>query len=239
MQRLARAAASHGSLMAELAVVIAAPLLLVNLSSQSLRFSSLFVLAGYCFWRLVRARARAPYLSMNWPAALPALPGILLRSAVAWLVIFALVQWLYPERLLCLASSAPAFVAAISVAYALVSVLPQEVVFRSYAAWRLDRCGVPFLPAAFLSAAVFGWVHILYGSWLSVLLCFAAGIVFYRTYRKHRSLAAVWLEHSLFGAAIFVLGLDPLFYLGPDINQFVPACADVSAVYSREVSPPA
>ena len=212
-------------LILELAIVIAAPLLLANLIHQSLRFSSLFVLAAYCLWRLLKSGAREPYLRMNWPAVGPALPGILVRSAIAWLVILALVQWLYPTRLLCLAGNAPAFVAAISVGYALVSVLPQEVVFRSYAAWRLDGCGMPFLPAALLSAAVFGWVHILYGSWLSVLLCFAGGIVFYRTYRRHQSLAAVWLEHSLFGAAIFVLGLDPLFYLGPDINQFAPACA--------------
>lgn len=230
---------SYRLLILELAIVIAAPLFLVNLSSQSARFSSLFVLAAYCFWRLLKAGARDSYLRMNWRAILPGLPGILLRSAVAWIVIFALVQWLYPNRLLCLAANAPAFVAAISVAYALLSVLPQEVVFRSYAAWRLDGCGVPFLPAALLSAAVFGWVHILYGSWLSVLLCFVGGIVFYRTYRKHRSLAAVWLEHSLFGAAIFVLGLDPLFYLGPDINQFAPACADAAVAYSPELSPPA
>ena len=230
---------SYRLLILECAVVIAAPLLLINLSSQSARFSSLFVLAAYCFWRLLKAGARESYLRMNWPAVRVALPGIALRSAVAWIVILALVQWLYPQRLLCLAANAPGIVAAISVAYALLSVLPQEVVFRSYAAWRLDGSGVAFRQAALVSSAVFGWVHILYGSWLSVLLCFVGGIVFYRTYRKHRSLAAVWLEHSLFGAAIFVLGLDPLFYLGPDITQFAPACADAAAVYSPEFPPPA
>jgi membrane protease YdiL (CAAX protease family) len=69
--------------------------------------------------------------------------------------------------------------------------------------------------AALVSAALFGWVHILFGSWLSVGLGFATGLVFYRTYRASRSLAAVWLEHSLFGIGVFAIGLGPLFYRGP------------------------
>lgn len=105
--------------------------------------------------------------------------------------------------------------AVIVAGYGLISVLPQEIAFRGYAAWRLDRGGLAFGPQLLISALLFGWVHILFGSWLSVGLSFLAGLTFYRTYRKYQSLAAVWLEHSLFGIAIFAIGLDHLFYVGP------------------------
>ncbi|WP_299617878.1 CPBP family intramembrane glutamic endopeptidase [Pelagibius sp.] len=202
----------------ELGIVVAAPLFLIDTSSQFLRFAALLLLAAYCFWRLSTAGARDGYLRLNWRGCRSALPGILLRSALAWLAVFAAVALLYPSQLLYLPQHAPGLTVAIVCGYALVSVLPQEVAFRGYASWRLESLNVPFVPAAVVSGAVFGWVHILYGSWLSVLLSFLAGTVFYRTYRNSRSLAAVWLEHSLFGSAVFVLGLGHLFYRGPGID---------------------
>lgn len=202
------------SLIAELVAIIAVPLILIGTPSQGLRFLALVTLAAYCLWRLRRAGAQPGYLRLNWAGCLVALPGILLRSAIAWAAVLALVYWLYPYQLLWLAWHQPTFVLVIVFGYSLISVPPQEIAFRSYAAWRLDGLGTPFLPAALISAAAYGWVHILFGSWLSVLLTLLAGIVFYRTYRTSQSLAAVWLEHCLFGTAVFVLGLGSLFYRG-------------------------
>jgi hypothetical protein len=185
-------------LMPELAAIVAAPPLLAYGASRQLHFPVLFMLAGYCYWRLSRAGVRSTWLRLDWPACRSALPGILTRSGLAWLIVLAMVLWLYPGRPFCLASDAPLVMALISLGYALVSVLPQELV---------------------------GWVHILFGSWLAVGLSFAAGLVFFHTFRKTDSLAAVWVEHSLFGIGVFVLGLDPLFYQGGFIDRMAPACA--------------
>ncbi|WP_136660829.1 type II CAAX endopeptidase family protein [Nitratireductor sp. XY-223] len=212
-------------LWAEVAVVAIAPILLLALPIQRARFLALFLLAGYCLVRMVRSGAAKTYLRFDWPACRAALPGILLRSAVAWLAVAALVLWLYPDQMLCLPESSLTLTALIVTGYGLVSVLPQEIAFRGYASWRLDAQKVPFVPAALLSAAIFGWVHIIFGSWMSAVLAFFAGILFYRTYRRSGSLAAVWVEHSFYGAAVFVLGLHQLFYQGPFFDQFVPACA--------------
>jgi hypothetical protein len=212
-------------LMPELAAIVAAPPLLAYGASRQLHFPVLFMLAGYCYWRLSRAGVRSTWLRLDWPACRSALPGILTRSGLAWLIVLAMVLWLYPGRPFCLASDAPLVMALISLGYALVSVLPQELVFRSYAGWRLDSLGFGLFPAMLISAALFGWVHILFGSWLAVGLSFAAGLVFFHTFRKTDSLAAVWVEHSLFGIGVFVLGLDPLFYQGGFIDRMAPACA--------------
>ena len=209
----------------EAAVLLVAPLLLLALPMQQARFLALYVLAGYCVWRLVRSGHAATYLSFNWAACRKALPGILLRAAIAWVIVAAFVLLLYPGRFLCFASSRPLLLLGIVAGYSVASVIPQEIAFRSYARFRFDALGWRLLPAVLTSAALFGWVHIIFGSWLSVLLAFFAGISFYLTYNRTRSLAAVWLEHSLFGAAVFTLGLDELFYQGPFFQQFVPACA--------------
>lgn len=199
----------------ELTVLIGGPVLLMGLPVQILRFSTIFLVAAYCLWRLHAAGALGSYLDLNWGGCRRAMPGILLRAALASIAIATIVLALFPDRLFFIPRVNPGLMAVIVAGYGLVSVLPQEVAFRGYAAWRLDRSGLSFLPQLLISALLFGWVHILFGSWLSVGLSFLAGLSFYRTYRKHQSLAAVWLEHSLFGIAIFAIGLDHLFYVGP------------------------
>jgi len=209
----------------ELTVLIAGPLLLTGLSVQLLRFGSIFLLFAYCLWRLKSNNALRDYLAFNWSGCRVALPGILFRWLAGSATIAALVLFMSPERLFCIPRANPALMLVIVTFYGFVSVLPQEVVFRGYAAWRLDKAGFRNLPALIVSAALFGWVHIVFGSWLSVGLSFVAGLFFYRTYRKYKSLAAVWLEHSLIGISVFALGLDNLFYVGPATAAFASVCS--------------
>ena len=65
-----------------------------------------------------------------------------------------------------------------------------------------------------LNALCFGWVHLLYGSWISVLLSIAAGGLFAWLYLRHRNLWAVTIVHSLFGVAVFAMGYGMYFYHG-------------------------
>lgn len=215
---------SHLLVTAELAVLTAGPVLLMGLSVQLLRFSTIFLLAGYCVWRLSANGVRGRYLRFNWAGCRAALPGILLRWIAGSAAIAAVVLMLYPDRLFCIPRADPLLMATIVTFYGFVSVLPQEVAFRGYAAWRLDSYRVPYPAAVLISAILFGWVHILFGAWLSVGLTALAGLSFYRTYRKYDSLAAVWLEHSLLGISVFAIGLDQLFYLGPTTPAIASAC---------------
>jgi len=225
VQKAGLPASGNLLLIAELAVILAGPILLMGLPVQLLRFSTVFLLAGYCFWRLRSNGAAGEYLRFNWAGCRAALPGILVRWVIGSAAIIAVVLLISPERLFCIPRANPLLMVAIVCFYGLVSVLPQEVAFRGYAAWRLDGYRVAYWPAMAISAALFGWVHILFGSWLSVALAFAAGLSFYRTYRKYRSLAAVWLEHSLIGIAVFAFGLDNLFYIGPTTASLAQVCS--------------
>ncbi|MBB4303439.1 hypothetical protein GGD81_002482 [Rhodobium orientis] len=215
---------AHRLVFVELFVVVAAPLLMAGTANQAVRFSAIFLVAAYCLVGLWRAGAIRDYLRPNWRGFVAALPGVLLRSAIAALAIASLVLVLHPNRLFCIPRANPDLMLIIACFYAFVSVLPQEIAFRAYAAFRLDGLKVSPLPATLLSAAVFGWVHILYGSWISVALTFIAGIAFYRTYRGSSSILAAWLEHSLYGLAVFAIGLDHLFYSGPGTARLEAAC---------------
>ncbi|MCW2309638.1 CPBP family intramembrane glutamic endopeptidase [Rhodobium gokarnense] len=208
----------------ELVVVVAAPLLMAGTASQAVRFSAIFLVAAYCLIGLWRAGAVKAYLRPNFRGFFAALPGVLLRSGIAAVAIAGLVYALHPNRLFCIPRANPDLMLIIACFYAFVSVLPQEIAFRAYAAFRLDGLKVAPVPATLLSAAVFGWVHILYGSWISVLLAFIAGIAFYRTYRNSGSILAAWLEHSLYGLAVFAIGLDHLFYSGPGTARLESVC---------------
>ncbi len=93
------------------------------------------------------------------------------------------------------------------VAYPLLSVLPQELIFRSYFFHRYKRILPKKSSRIILSAAVFALAHSVYDNWIAIALSFAGGLLFSYTYAHSRSLMVCVLEHSLWGLWIFTLGL--------------------------------
>ena len=96
--------------------------------------------------------------------------------------------------------------------YPLLSVLPQEFVYRVFFFHRYR--GLLTNPAAriMVSAVAFGWVHVAFGSWISVVLSGIGGVLFAWSYERTRSLRLVWLEHALYGCCVFTVGLGQYFY---------------------------
>ncbi|MQY17111.1 CPBP family intramembrane glutamic endopeptidase [Nocardia macrotermitis] len=103
---------------------------------------------------------------------------------------------------------------AVMVLYPAVSVYPQELVFRSFLFHRYAPVfgEGPGLVAA--SAAAFGYVHIIFGSWFSVAASGVGGWLFASRYLRSRSLFTASVEHSVYGILIFTIGLGRYFYHG-------------------------
>jgi uncharacterized protein len=100
------------------------------------------------------------------------------------------------------------------VVYPLLSVYPQELIFRAFLFERyapLFGTGWPMLAA---SSTAFGFVHVVYGHWLPVVASAIGGWIFAARYRRTRSLVAVSIEHSLYGLLMFMLGLGEFFLSG-------------------------
>jgi len=119
-----------------------------------------------------------------------------------------------PELLFSMVRTAPILWLAVVILYPLFSVLPQEFLFRAYFFRRYQTLfgrGSTMIAA---SAIAFGFVHIIFGNWLAVVLSAIGGILFSTTYLRTASLTLVWLEHALFGDFLFTIGLGRFFFHG-------------------------
>lgn len=93
------------------------------------------------------------------------------------------------------------------IAYPLLSVLPQELIFRSYFFHRYKRIIPNKSARIILSAASFALAHCVYDNWIAMGLSFAGGLLFAYTYAHSRSLLVCVLEHSLWGLWMFTIGV--------------------------------
>lgn len=124
----------------------------------------------------------------------------------------ALVTWLYNAKWLGLMPQQhTAEWLTLLVAYPLLSIVPQAVLYRAFFMHRYR----PLFPNArvmiVVSAALFGFGHIIFGNWLVVLATFAVGLLFGYRYYVSRSLAVSVLEHALYGNWIYTVGIGAFF----------------------------
>src|SRR5579884_2011888 len=151
---------------------------------------------------------------LNVPAARRKLLPVLLRSAFLCLALGVAVWWWKPQLLFSLIKRSPGFWALMMVIYPLFSVYPQEFLFRAYFFHRYQTLFGTEWPMIAASALSFGFVHIVLGNWIAVVLSAIGGVLFASTYRQSRSLLLVCIEHAIFGNFIFTIGLGLYFYHG-------------------------
>ncbi|MDQ7910234.1 CPBP family glutamic-type intramembrane protease [Phytohabitans sp. ZYX-F-186] len=144
----------------------------------------------------------------------PALPAILAGWAVAAVVGVVVLAVARPEQLLDLPREEPLLWGLVAVFYPLLSVYPQELIYRAFLLHRYAPLLGTGAGAATASAAAFGFAHVIFGNVLSVLLTLAGGWLFARRYQKSRSLLAASVEHALYGVLAFTIGFGDLFYHG-------------------------
>ena len=177
------------------------------------RIAVLVAAAGYALWIVLRDRVRWDELGFR---GLTGLRPSVVRGAL-WVAASLPVLSLTTIALHGVASlgdlpttSAEGLLFLLSF-YASVSVTSQEFLYSSFFFWRYRPLFSPgFLVG--LNSAVFAIAHIVYGSWVSVVLALLGRVIMARIYRRHGSFWGVWLVHLLFGAAVFLVGLGRYFY---------------------------
>lgn len=99
--------------------------------------------------------------------------------------------------------------------YPVLSVVAQELVFRTFF---FHRYGPLFRDAKWLAVltngAVFGFGHIIFGNIIAVLGSMVVGFLLAYRYYQTRSFWAVWFEHTLYGCLVFTVGLGGFFFTG-------------------------
>lgn len=174
----------------------------------------LVVMAGLALWYL-RRRPDVNRAALWRPAGLRRqLPSMLALWVVAAVLAVAALAVFDRDRLFELPRERPLLWALIIVFYPLVSVYPQELVYRAFLMHRyapLFGTGRGLVAA---SAAAFGCAHIIFGNPLSVALTLVGGALFATRYRRTGSLLAASVEHALYGILVFTVGLGEFFYHG-------------------------
>lgn len=91
--------------------------------------------------------------------------------------------------------------------YPLLSVFPQELIFRTYFFHRYKRIMPNKTIRVIISASAFALAHIVYANVMAVMLAFLGGLLFSYTYAQSRSTFVCVIEHSLWGLWMFTLGV--------------------------------
>lgn len=190
------------------------PLLAVTMPDFAPR--RVLLLAG-CLYVIFRLRGK-----VEWRRLLARPSKVLLRGALGRGILVATVTFLYvygfeSEHLFEFPLRRPRLWLLIFFFYPLLSALPQEVIYRVYIFEAFEPLRRHPWVAFWISAAAFGWVHVIYAGWFAVLTSAGIGLILAGVYQKHRGepglLTALLVEHSLYGLAVFTLGLGRYFYL--------------------------
>ena len=147
----------------------------------------------------------------NWRAFLPQL---LIRDAVCLILLGLAVRLLAPNLLFSLIKHRPLLWALVMLLYPLLSVYPQELLYRAFFFHRYQGLFGSSWAMLLASALAFGFVHVIFGNWLAVGLCVVGGFLFSLTYHQSGSFLLTCLDHAIFGNFIFTIGLGQFFYHG-------------------------
>lgn len=128
-------------------------------------------------------------------------------------LIFLTTSYIYcfhPEKLFSVVLQKPLLWITIIAVYSLLSVVPQEIIFRSFYFSRyriLVKNEQLFL---LTNALLFSLSHIFFKNVLVLALTFIGGYLFAYTYSKTKSLIFVSLEHIIYGCWLFTVGMGDI-----------------------------
>lgn len=122
--------------------------------------------------------------------------------------------WLRPDLFLRLPLEQPRLWTMVMLAYPLLSVYPQEIIFRTFLFHRYAPLFASERSLVAASALSFGLAHLFFANWIAPVLSTAGGWLFARTYARSRSTLLASVEHGLWGDVIFTIGLGWYFYGG-------------------------
>ncbi len=167
---------------------------------------TLFLLADRSFSMKRELLAGFALRHLFWMALVLVIAGGALAFAVAEIM---------PREFLAMPRERPQVWRRVMLFYPLLSVIPQEIAYRTFF---FHRYGPLFDHHRWamigINALLFGFGHVLFGNWLAVVGTTLTGALFAYRYERSRSLWAVAIEHSLWGMLVFTIGLGGYFFTG-------------------------
>ena len=195
-------------------IFVVVPLLIYYRRIPNLPIPYLLITAFGAFLLLRRDATFSLSQLTHWGNVQPFLATILIRDAVCLVGLGIAVYLMAPQLLFSLIRRSPGLWALIFLLYPLVSVYPQELLYRAFFLHRYQPLFGRGWGMLLASAMAFGFVHIIFRNSLAVALCMIGGFLFSLTYQASGSLLLACLDHAIFGNFLFTIGLGQFFYHG-------------------------
>jgi hypothetical protein len=176
---------------------------------------AMWAVAVYALLTLKRAgdfSLRQLWHGNGWPTAQRKI--VLIRFCIAVPLVILLTAYLAPGRLFSFPLERPWFWLLIMVLYPVLSVVPQELIFRSFFFRRYQPLFKKEWMMIAVSAFVFGFAHIVFHNTVSPTLSAIGGLMFASSYSQHRALKWAAIEHATYGCLVFTAGIGFYFLVG-------------------------
>ncbi|MDR5857689.1 CPBP family intramembrane metalloprotease [Caballeronia sp. LZ062] len=212
--------ARHLALWVEFGVLYAGVPLFILATRQTAILLAVIWLAPVLIHYFERQRRPSLYANdWDWRGLRAGAPAVVVRFAILASLIALAVRYFMPHEFMSLPRQHPVTWVLVLLLYPILSVWPQELIFRSFLLHRYrailgDKRG--YIAA---SALAFGYAHVIFLNWLAPAMTAVGGALFAATYRHHRSLALSCFEHALYGCLVFTVGLGQYFYSGAAWSQ--------------------
>lgn len=162
----------------------------------------LLLTRGFCWRGLLRGKVLA-----HWP-----LIAAFTLGSIA--VVTAVVLIATPQSLLSFPLYRTELWLFVMIAYPIILVTPQELIFRPLFFERYGHLFPSKWTAIFVNSVLFALAHLFYWNWPAVALTFIANFFFAYAYVEKRSFALAWVLHAIGGQLVFTLGLGRYFFHG-------------------------
>ncbi|MEZ4858718.1 MAG: type II CAAX endopeptidase family protein [Flavobacteriaceae bacterium] len=164
---------------------------------------------AYSIWVLVRIEGIRFFISKKmdwvsfWKRIAILFPVImLLTTGYVWLVA--------PQHLFFVPKSNPLLFVFILLVYSILSVWPQEILYRTFFFQRYENLFKSKRLFIFVNALLFSLAHLFFRNTLVIVLTFIGGILFGLTYVKFKSTTLVTIEHAIYGNWLFTVGMGQM-----------------------------
>ena len=143
---------------------------------------------------------------------------VLIKIMVRWIIISVILllitYYFFNDKFFIIQKNNPGILWKIMFLYPIFSALPQEFIFCKFFFFRYKSIFKNNLNLTISSALCFAIAHILFLNIIAPVLSLIGGFLFANTYRKHKSLLLVSIEHGLYGNTLFFIGLGWYFWGG-------------------------
>ena len=95
--------------------------------------------------------------------------------------------------------------------YSVLSVIPQEFVYRSFFFQRYKPLFKNEFTFLLINSLLFSFAHVWFRSWVVLGFTFVGSLLFNRTYKKTNSLLILSIEHAIYGSWLYTVGYGELF----------------------------